>query len=192
MTIIREKGARLGMPMVAAVAVLLVGCGTHRPADDAGAVGPSRTTRPTPSTPVDYRCPGEKTAPTPSVTASSTVAATPPADHYAENHGFMVPFPLHGRQRCDGLAAVRRVENALEPLRERGDFTPDSADHALTGLGYAPGRVRAYQIGPTGVGFVIDASPLCVEGTMGPESTQADAFGGYPDHTGCERPSGGH
>ncbi|WP_393098197.1 hypothetical protein [Streptomyces sp. LN325] len=58
-------------------------------------------------------------------------AATPPTDHYAENHGFMVPFPLRGRERCEGLAAVARVEGALEPLRGRGDFAPNSTRDAL-------------------------------------------------------------
>ncbi|WBO68777.1 hypothetical protein [Streptomyces camelliae] len=118
----------------------------------------------------------------------------PPTDHYAENHGFRVPFPLHGRSRCDGLTAVGRVKSALEPLRRRGDFAPAGVRSALTGLGYSAGKVQVYQDGPTGVGFLIDigASPWCVEGTMSSDSTKADAFGGYPDGTGCEPPRGGH
>lgn len=194
MTAIRTTGVRLGMaPMVvpALLAVLAVGCGTHRPGDEAGAEGPSRAAA-TPSAPVDFRCPGESSAPTPTRTPGTSGPATPPTDHYAENHGFMVPFPLHGRERCEGLAAVARVEGALEPLRERGDFAPDSTRDALTGLGYPASKVRTYQNGPTEVGFLIDTFPLCVEGGMNRESTQADAFGGYPDHSACDRPSGGH
>ncbi|GGN79831.1 hypothetical protein GCM10011579_064730 [Streptomyces albiflavescens] len=141
---------------------------------------------------MDFRCPGESATPAAPTTAVTSVPAAPPTDHYAENHGFMVPFPLHGERRCEGLAAVGRVQRALEPLRERGDFDPESTRSALTGLGYAVGKVRSYQDGPTGVGFLIDAFPLCVEGTMDRKSTQADAFGGYPDHPGCDRPSGGH
>ncbi|AEW98354.1 hypothetical protein [Streptantibioticus cattleyicolor] len=116
-----------------------------------------------------------------------------PGDHYAENNGFKVPFDLYGRQRCEGLAAVSRVRNALEPLRKRGDFVPEDTRKALVGLGYPEGKVRSYQDG-TGVGFLVEAdpSPLCVEGTMLRDATRADAFGGYPDHDGCEVPSGGH
>lgn len=33
---------------------------------------------------------------------------------------------------------------------------------------------------------------MCVKGTMGRKSVEAKAFGGYPDHPGCETPSGGH
>ncbi|MFF4398684.1 hypothetical protein [Streptomyces sp. NPDC001480] len=87
-----------------------------------------------------------------------------------------------------------RVKSALEPLRRRGDFAPDNVREALTGLGYSAGKVQAYQDGPTGVGFLIDigVAPWCVEGAMSRDSTEADAFGGYPDGTGCEPPSGGH
>src|SRR4051794_5882243 len=192
MTISRTTGIRLGMLPVAVLAVLAAGCGTQRAGDDAAADGRARTATASPSKPVDFPCPGESPTPTPSATAATSGPATPPTDHYAENHGFMVPFPLHGRQRCEGLTAVRRVEEALEPLRRRGDFAPESTRSALTGLGYAAGEVQSYQNGPTGVGFLIDTFPLCVEGRMDRDSTEADAFGGYPDHSGCDRPSGGH
>ncbi|MEU0037394.1 hypothetical protein [Streptomyces sp. NPDC006333] len=197
MTVIRTTGVRFGMvPMVvpAVLAVLAVGCGTQRAGDEAGAAGvagPSRAAV-TPSAPVDFPCPGESPKPTPTPTPSTSGPATPPTDHYAENHGFMVPFPLHGQERCEGLAAIAGIKGALEPLRERGDFAPDSTLGALTGLGYPASKVRTYQDGPTGVGFLIDTYPLCVEGGMNRVSTQADAFGGYPDHSACDRPSGGH
>lgn len=184
---------------LAAVVLLTAGCGTQR-AGDAGdayrSAYPTPTGVSTPSTPVDVRCPGESSAPT--APSASTAPPTqdrsgPPADHYAENHGFRVPLPLHGRSRCDGLTAVARVEGALEPLRRRGDFAPDSVRSTLIGLGYSAERVRAYQNG-SGVGFLIDigVSPWCVEGTMSADSTRADAFGGYPDGSDCEPPSGGH
>ncbi|MCX4575884.1 hypothetical protein OHB41_22335 [Streptomyces sp. NBC_01571] len=200
MTVIRTTGARFGMvPMVvpAVLAVLAVGCGTQRAGDEAGAAGPSRagvtpSAAVTPSAPVDFRCPGESPKPTPTRTPSTSGPATPPTDHYAENHGFMVPFPLHGQERCEGLAAIARIKGALEPLRERGDFVPESTRDALTGLGYPASKVRTYQNGSTEVGFLIDTYPLCVEGGMNRVSTQADAFGGYPDHSACDRPSGGH
>ncbi|MFI9048585.1 hypothetical protein [Streptomyces sp. NPDC053427] len=192
MTMIRSTGVRRGMLPIAVLAVLAAGCGTHRTGDDAGAGGPSRKAAATPGKPADFRCPGESPSPTPSPTAHPSGPAAPPTDHYAENHGFRVPFPLHGQRRCDGLAAVGRIESALEPLRKRGDFDPESTRKALTGLGYSAGKVQAHQNGPTGVGFLIDATPLCLEGTMNSRTTQADAFGGYPDHTGCDVPSGGH
>lgn len=101
-------------------------------------------------------------------------------------------LPAARQAALRGLAAAGRVEKALEPLRRRGDFAPERTSSALTGLGYSAGQVRSYQNGSTGVGFLIDAFPLCVEGTMDRNATEADAFGGYPDHTGCDRPSGGH
>ncbi|MCX4625495.1 hypothetical protein [Streptomyces sp. NBC_01443] len=142
---------------------------------------------------MDLPCPGESPTPTPPRSADTSGSAAP-GDRYAENHGFRVPFPLHGQRRCDGLAAVGRIEAALEPLRKRGDFAPEHTRDALTGLGYPAGKVRSYENGPTGVSFLIevDASPLCVEGRMDRDSTRADPFGGYPDHSGCDTPSGGH
>ncbi|MFD9635633.1 hypothetical protein ACFWX8_34030, partial [Streptomyces violascens] len=63
------------------------------------------------------------------------------------------------------------------------------------GQGRRPVRARphgSYQDGPTGVGFLIDGSPICLEGTMSSRATEADAFGGCPDHFGCDQPRGGH
>ncbi|MEW2626037.1 hypothetical protein [Streptomyces sp. NPDC048106] len=191
MTTLRKTRTRFRMLPLAVMILLAAGCGTQRAGDAADAY---RRSHPTPSRPADFPCPGESpepTAPRAVTTPSSTV---PPTDHYAENHGFTVPIPLHGQSRCDGLTAVGRVLSALEPLRQRGNFQPDSVRAALTRLGYSAGKMQAYQNGPTGVGFLIDigASPWCVEGTMSSASTKADAFGGYPDGTGCEPPSGGH
>ncbi|MEU1313359.1 hypothetical protein ABZ419_31315 [Streptomyces cinnamoneus] len=193
MTIIRTTRVRRRMLPVAVLAVLAAGCGTQQSGDTAEATRRSHPTpsgTSTPSTPADSPCPGESPTPTPPPTAGPAASG----DHYAENHGFRVPFPLHGQRRCDGLTAVGRIEAALEPLRKRGDFAPEHTRSALTGLGYPAGKVRSYENGPTGVGFLIevDASPLCVEGTMDRDSTRAESFGGYPDHSGCETPSGGH
>ncbi|MFE0329760.1 hypothetical protein ACWEWI_05505 [Streptomyces sp. NPDC003753] len=190
MTVIRKSGGRLGMLSMAVLAVLAAGCGTERPGDHAAADGPSRSAAATPSAPVDSPCPGESPTSAPPTTAHTSSPTAPPTDHYAENHGFRVPIPLHGRSRCQGLAAVARVQHALEPLRRRGDFHPESTRTALIGLGYR--NVQSYGDGATGVGFLIDADPLCVEGTMSREATRADAFAGYPDGTDCQPPSGGH
>lgn len=186
MTTTRTTRPRRGVLPIAVLALLLAGCGTQRSADGTGAHAAA------PSAPVDGPCPGGSSTPPPSAAAGTPGPATPPTDHYAENHGFMVPLPLHGQSRCDGLAAAGHVKDALEPLRRRADFAPEHTRDAITGLGYAAGKVTAYGNGPTGVSFLIDASPLCVEGTMSRDSTQADAFAGYPDHSGCDQPSGGH
>ncbi|MFH7594520.1 hypothetical protein WDV06_05360 [Streptomyces racemochromogenes] len=208
MTTFRMTSARRRMLPWAAVFLLTTGCGAQR-ADDGPDAGPRADPAPAgtaamapapvpaPGTPSDSPCPGESptpTAPGASGTPGTSAPSAPPADHYAENHAFRIPLPLHGQSRCDGLAAVGRVEHALEPLRRRGDFAPESVRSALSGLGYATGKVHAYQNGPTGVGFLVDigASPWCVEGTMSRDSTRAEAFGGYPDGTGCEPPRGGH
>ncbi|MFF2197792.1 hypothetical protein [Streptomyces sp. NPDC058157] len=194
MTTHRKKTAGLWTLPFAAVLLLVAGCGTQRAGAAAGAApssgpAPSGTAVATPSGPVDFPCPGEGSAP-PAPTATD---AAPP-DRYAENHAFRMPLRLHGQGRCDGLAAEGRVRGALEPLRRSGGFTPAHVHSVLTGLGYPADKVRTYQNGPGGVGFLIDvgASPWCVEGTLTGGSTTVDAFGGYPDGTGCEPPRGGH
>ncbi|MFJ4502858.1 hypothetical protein [Streptomyces sp. NPDC088864] len=182
-----------GMLTAVAVAVLVAGCGTERADEAGGGSTPGGTA--TPGEPVDFLCPGEDPAPEVSSPASASVPAGAPTDHYAENHGFQVPFPLHGQDRCDGLAAVSRIERALEPLRKRGDFSPAHTRKALMGIGYGPGAVETHRSGGTAVGFLVYAgvSPLlCLEGTMNRADTEVDAFGGYPDHASCDRPSGGH
>lgn len=207
MTMIRTARLRAGILLpVAALAVFAVGCGTERSAADA-----YRSTHPTPTgvseqpVPSDTPCPGETAPPSPAPSASlptptrssgSTGPAVPIPDHYAENHGFMVPFPLHGQARCAGLKAAERIRAALEPLRERGDFTAAHTSRALTGLGYDAGQVEVTESGGVAVSFLVDASTksstLCLEGSMNREATKTDTFGGYPDHTGCDQPSGGH
>ncbi|WP_240122105.1 MULTISPECIES: hypothetical protein [unclassified Streptomyces] len=116
----------------------------------------------------------------------------PIPDHYAENHGFMQPLPLHGRARCEGLAEADRIRQALEPLRERRDFSPAGTAAALAALGHTAPGTRTESLGPTGVGFLVDEGRMCLEGRMYDGGVDVDAFGGYPDHPGCERPSGGH
>ncbi len=188
---IRTGWGRLGIPAVAALAVLAAGCGTKR-ADEAGgaaAPSPSVTVR---GAPTDFPCPGETPTRAPTPSASAGAPSGPPPDHYAENHGFKVPLPLHGQPRCDGLDAAGRIKGALEPLRTRGDFTPESTRGLLTGLGYPADKVKASENGPAGVSFLVDASGLCLEGRMSSAGTTVEAFAGYPDGTGCEAPRGGH
>lgn len=86
---------------------------------------------------MDFPCPGESPAARRPPAGDTTGSAAP------GNHGFRVPFPLHGRHRCDGLTATGRIRAALKPLRERGDFTPEHTRSVLTGLGYPAGKVRA-------------------------------------------------
>ncbi|MCQ4207201.1 hypothetical protein [Streptomyces longispororuber] len=195
------RGARrVLLPVVGAVALVLlvmaVAHGVHRPGSAGDAyrrAHPAPTAVSSPRVPKDFRCPGEDPSPSPTGSPASDGATAQPGDHYAENHGFRVPFPLHGQRRCDGLAAVRQVEHALRPLRERGDFTAKSAQRALVATGFPDGGVRAQQ-DSGGVYFLVtvDETPLCVEGALYPAGLRADAFGGYPDHVGCDLPSGGH
>ncbi|MEV4433145.1 hypothetical protein [Streptomyces sp. NPDC049585] len=192
MTRIKATRARLGVLPVAVLAVLAAGCGTERAGSDAAGAKASPSASAAASAAADFPCPGESRLATPRSTSGSSTPEGPPADHYAENHGFKVPLPLHGQKRCEGLAAAGRVKGALEPLRGRGDFAPESTRRALIALGYPAEKVRSYQNGATGVGFLVDAASLCLEGTMSSGSIRAEAFGGYPDGTGCEPPRGGH
>ncbi|MFF4607858.1 hypothetical protein ACFY12_34615 [Streptomyces sp. NPDC001339] len=194
MSLIKRAGVRIGILPIAALSLLAAGCGTQRPGTDTATGAPSRaaSAKPSrPSVPVDFPCPGETPTPNPQATAETPGPAAPPADHYAENHGFREPLPLHGQRRCDGIAAVQRIKNALEPLRTHNDIDPDTARRALTALGYPAAQVETYKVEPS-VGFAINASPLCVEGKVNPHFIEANAFGGYPDGTGCKPPSGGH
>ncbi|CAG6391573.1 hypothetical protein NMG29_22395 [Streptomyces cocklensis] len=194
MTTIRTGPAvRLGILPLALLAVLAAGCGTRTTQDGADGAGANRPSASAPAKPADFPCPGESTTPPPPPTTAPTSGpAVPPTDHYAENHGFMVPFTLHGKSRCDGLAAVARVKSALGPLSRRGDLDPGSTYAALSDLGYT--KIDTYPLGTYGVAFdaEVDSSPLCVEGTVSQDTLAADAFGGYPDHIGCDRPTGGH
>ncbi|MFJ6384069.1 hypothetical protein ACIQI7_29200 [Kitasatospora sp. NPDC092039] len=202
MTTIKTRRGRLGLPALAVLAVLAAGCGTKH-ADTAQGVGAGTPTAAAATTaaattagggPVDFPCPGETPTPTPTParTETPTAAPTPPLDHYAENHGFKVPIPLHGQSRCDGLAAVRRVKAALEPLRTADDYTPDSTRGRLTGLGYPAEKVNVYAGARTAVGFTVQAAGMCLAGTVVPDAVRVEAFSGYPDHNGCDEPRGGH
>lgn len=199
----RGSGTRTGLGAVAvacaALALLASGCGTQHAGD---AASPGATVEPAGRVPgpsgssgtVDFPCPGESAVP--SSAPPPTVPTTGPngalRDHYAENNAFRMPIPLHGQRRCAGLAATARIEGALQPLIERADFVPEHTADALSALGYEPSAVRAEGMGRDTVAFHIDARPLCLEGTMGPGRVSTDAFGGYPDGTGCERPKSGH
>ncbi|MEE1786173.1 hypothetical protein PUR71_25210 [Streptomyces sp. SP17BM10] len=188
MTMIKTTGGRFALPALVGLALLITGCGTkHVGSTTAGTAVESPAKPPAPTVPADFPCPGESPRPTP--TAATTSG---PPDKWTENNGFKIPIPLHGQARCDGLAAVKKIQDALEPQRKRGDFAPETARTTLTGLGYA--KVRTYQNGPTGVGFLIAAGPsLCLEGTMGAATTSGEAFAGYPEGSiDCERPRGGH
>ncbi|MEU1284103.1 hypothetical protein [Kitasatospora sp. NPDC005856] len=191
---IRIRRGRLGIAALAALAVLAAGCGTKHvdTVEDTAGATPTTAATTAQGRPVDFPCPGETPTPTPTRPVSPTAAPVLPPDHYAENHGFKVPLPLHGQSRCDGLAAVRRVKEALEPLRMGNDYTPESTRVRLTGLGYPADKVQVQGIGRTTVGFTIEATGICLTGTMIPDSTRAEAFGGYPDGRGCEEPRGGH
>jgi hypothetical protein len=197
MTRARSRRTALVLPsaLVAVAALVLVGCGT-RTADDAGAGVPSghpavtsSHAAPAPS-PSDPPCPGE--TPTPTTTGLPAPDAGDGAPHYAENNGFKVPLPLHGQPRCEGLAQARKLTAALEPLREKRDFTTDHVHDRIVGLGYAADSVGVFANGPTGVSFLVDHAPICLEGTMDKATTKVDSFAGYPDSTGCQRPAGGH
>ncbi|MBD0672737.1 hypothetical protein [Streptomyces sp. CBMA156] len=196
MTTIRTRRGRLGIPALAVLAVLATGCGTERVGSggNPGTRTPVAATTTAQGKPVDFPCPGESPTPTPtsSRTASPTAPPTLPLDHYAENNGFKVPIPLRGQARCDGQAAVRRIREALEPLRTGNDYTPASTRGRLTGLGYPAEKLKVYENGSTAVGFLVQAPGMCLSGTMTPNATTAEAFAGYPDHSGCDVPRGGH
>ncbi|MBD0739153.1 hypothetical protein [Streptomyces sp. CBMA29] len=198
MTRVRARGRRAALvlpPSLTVVAALaLAGCGT-RTVDSTGAEAPSgrpavaATSASASASPTDALCPGETPSPTPMAPA---VTENPENGHYAENHGFMAPLPLHGQRRCDGLTEVRRVTAALEPLREKGDLSADHVRAGLVALGYAPDSISVSAYGSTYVGFVVDHTPICLKGALNTAVTEIDAFAGYPDGAGCQQPKGGH
>ncbi|WP_369185682.1 hypothetical protein [Streptomyces sp. Y1] len=184
---------RLTIPAAALLALLAAGCGSTTAAPGALKPPSRAATAAVPTVPADFPCPGETPGPTPNITLKVEVSASAaPGDHYAENHGFKVPIPLHGQSRCDGLAAAQRVKGALEPLRARHDFTKEGTRGLLTGLGYPAGRVDVQELGAAGVAFTAGDGRLCLSGTMGSGATTVESFAGYPDGTGCEPPRGGH
>ncbi|MFF7990637.1 hypothetical protein ACFZDG_12725 [Kitasatospora xanthocidica] len=188
MTMIRSRRGRLGTPAVAALAVLAAGCGTTHVDAPGGTAAPTPAVTAVAATQGDYPCPGETPTRTPTPTASSAEATGPVTDHYAENHAFKAPLPLHGERRCEGLEAVRRIKVALEPVRARHQVDPDGIRKALVGLGYPADKVKVQ----SGGAFLIDATGLCLSGSTAGEATSVEAFAGYPDGTGCEEPRGGH
>ncbi|MFD8784686.1 hypothetical protein [Kitasatospora sp. NPDC059599] len=189
MTTIRTRWGRLGMPAVAALAVLAAGCGTEHVDAPGGAGAPPTTSAgAVPGGAADFPCPGETPTRTPAPSTSSAAPTGPPLDHYAENHAFKAPLPLHGRYRCDGLAAVRRIEAALEPVRAGWRADPETIRGALVGLGYPAGKVKVQPGGD----FLVDATGLCLSGSTSGGRTTVQAFAGYADGTGCEEPRGGH
>ncbi|MFJ8627069.1 hypothetical protein ACIRD3_30110 [Kitasatospora sp. NPDC093550] len=194
MTKIRTGWGRRGIPAVAALAALAAGCGTQHVDAPSGAgrpsggVTPAAATAP-PSGSADFPCPGETPTRTPTPTASAPAPTGPVTDHYAENHGFKAPLPLHGRRRCDGLDAAKRIKAALDPVRAAQRVDPDGIRTALLGLGYRAETVKVR----SGGDFLIEAATgLCLSGSTAGQATTVEAFAGYADGTGCEEPRGGH
>lgn len=196
--------------LAALTALVLAGCGTTRVTTTAGTDTPAASAVSGASTasakasasggPADVRCPGETPSPSAAATGPATGAATGAADRpgqdappdYADNHAYQDAFPLLGQDRCKGVAEVKRIAAALEPLRTGRDFVPGDVQGRLAGLGYAPAKLRVYQNGSTGVGYTVDLAPVCLEGTMSLTEVRTVAHGGYPDGTGCSMPRGGH
>jgi hypothetical protein len=191
---IRHRGAVSALSAAAALAALalpLAACGTERASDGAGPVRQGTARAAVPTAPTDIPCPGETPAPAPSATPTRTPDG-PPTDHWLENNGFKIPIPLHGQERCDALAETHRIRTALAPLAKARDFTPDHTAAALTRLGYSPSALTVTRSGPTAVHFLVNATTHCLEGDLYPTGSRTDAFAGYPDHTGCDQPRGGH
>ncbi|WP_329585466.1 hypothetical protein OG500_32930 [Kitasatospora sp. NBC_01250] len=192
--------------LTALTALVLAGCGTTRVTTTAGTDTPAASAVSGASTasakasasggPADVRCPGETPSPSAAATGSATGAADRPGQDappdYADNHAYQDAFPLLGQDRCKGVAEVKRIAAALEPLRTGRDFVPGDVQGRLAGLGYAPAKLRVYQNGSTGVGYTVDLAPVCLEGTMSLTEVRTVAHGGYPDGTGCSMPRGGH
>lgn len=191
----RLRVSRHGWTALVALVVAAVIFGAQQMADSADSDGAGRSggaSTPrvvSPSAPLDFPCPGE--TPTPTIEQPQD-GASALDDRYVENHQYRVPFPLHGQRRCDGIAAAQRITAALEPLRAGGDLSPGTVRAALTGLGYSEDDVEAHFNGPVVVNFLVDATPLCLEGSLNRVGVEVTAFGGYPDHVGCDTPSGGH
>ncbi|MEY9968452.1 hypothetical protein ABIA33_006536 [Streptacidiphilus sp. MAP12-16] len=194
-----HRPGRLRRVPLAAVPVLLVGvlavsgCGTQRIATTRPSVLPAPVSATPAAIPPDPLCAGEKPSPVASGSRRPDPAAgldAPP--NYADNHGFQVPFPLHGAARCQGRMAASRIDAAVDPLRRQRDFTPAAVMERLVALGYPANKVFVTQNGPTGVAFTLGSPPLCFDGRMDLDRVHTDAFGGYPDSGGCTMPQGGH
>lgn len=194
----RRRTTLLLLPLLLAALPALAGCGTQpyrvpvASAPSAPSAAPSAPSAATPSPISDPLCPGESRSPSASAPAAGEPGPGDGPPNYADNNGFMVPFPLHGRQRCAGLAQVQRITTALQPLLAQHDFVPADTAARLVGLGYAADKVVAVQNGPTGVSFTVDLLPICLEGTLDRASVQAQAHGSYPDNNSCTPRQGGH
>ncbi|MDH6139191.1 hypothetical protein P3T35_001191 [Kitasatospora sp. GP30] len=201
---------RLVLPLLTAL-LALTACG-HQRADGnpsralPATTSPTTSPSPTPSPTPQQLCPGESPSPTPSAIPTSawpvdpSGSPTPPptdgpgdaAPNYADNHRFQDQLPLQGAERCQGLAEAAKVRAALEPLRTQPDITPASVQARLSALGYAPATVQLSTMGQDDVYFTIDHAPICLDGQLNPRSDSVDAYAGYADGTGCQRPKGGH
>ncbi|MFE7530950.1 hypothetical protein ACFU7Y_35365 [Kitasatospora sp. NPDC057542] len=90
------------------------------------------------------------------------------------------------------MTTIRTRRGAPRHSGTGNDYTPDSTRARLTGLGYPAEKVQVYENGRTTVGFVVQATGMCLTGTTIPDSARAEAFSGYPDRNGCDIPRGGH
>lgn len=152
----------------------------------------SATPAPTPS---PVLCPGE----TPARTNGTASARPDPAagdggpPDWADNNAYRNPFPLTGPLRCEGLAAAQRIRTALDVLRVGHRIGLDAVRERLAALGYPDDQVTVLPNGDLSVDFTVDLYPrMCLEGSVGPSSTKAQAFGGYPDSTDCQPHPSGH
>ncbi|MFC1408733.1 hypothetical protein ACEZCY_05480 [Streptacidiphilus sp. N1-12] len=153
---------------------------------------PSPTSSPTPS---PVLCPGE----TPARTSATASARPDPAygdggpPDWADNNAFRNPFPLSGALRCEGLADSKRIQAALDVLRVGHHVGLDAVRERLVALGYPADKVTVLPNGEVSVDFTVDLSPrMCLEGSVDPSATKAEAFGGYPDSTNCQPHPSGH
>lgn len=156
---------------------------------------PAPVTATSSAMPSDPLCPGEKPSPVAVAIGSQRPDPAKGQDappNFADNHGFQVPFPLHGAVRCQGRTAAARIDATIDPLRRQHDFTPATVMERLVALGYPADKVFVDQNGPTGVVFTLGSPPLCFDGRMDRDRVHTDAFGGYPDSSGCTMPQGGH
>ncbi|MFD8292588.1 hypothetical protein ACFV2B_30780 [Streptomyces lavendulae] len=179
--------------LLAAVALLLTGCGT------APAQRPKAAAPPGPEVffaEVAARCAGAGSGAPASAPASSPASAEqelpsdPEARKYAENHGYRQQAGLSAEGSCRGDAHAARIRSALAG---KAPGTAAELTGLLRGLGYqvGPGDV-VDGAGGTGPGFALwlPGSGPCVEGRAGTPA-RVEAHGPYAEG-GCREPAGGH